>query len=208
MKNNAYSFAAKVDQEIEGLSDDAYHRRVGRAKKLREELYPISRLGLYFKQPGLAVQVDAFENNDAADGRISISGFWECEFDVQVTCDYGHEESLRDELLSLNGAAPCAGKIFRDRKTKIISASLEAVDCDQYLEKTADAVEALFRKKASLAYAKDTVLIIAFDEVKLRGRYSWSQLFRILDEKKCFNKCNFLNIYLLNCATNQIFTVF
>lgn len=70
MKDTAYSFAQKVDDQLEATSSSDYHLRTGRIKLLREELYPISRLALQLKQPGLKVEVEAFENNDAADGHI------------------------------------------------------------------------------------------------------------------------------------------
>lgn len=53
MKGTAYSFAQQVDREIEALSLSAYIQRKDRAKLLREELYPISRLPLHLKQPRL-----------------------------------------------------------------------------------------------------------------------------------------------------------
>jgi hypothetical protein len=106
MKDTAYSFAREVDQQIEALAPDDYHRKFGRSKQLQEELYPISRLALQLKQPGLEVEVEAFEDDGPVDGYIRISGFREREFDVEVTCVYDYNESLRRELLVSEGSAP------------------------------------------------------------------------------------------------------
>jgi len=64
MKDTAYLFASKVDQQIEALSCLEYFMRRARGKVLLEENLPISRLGLHLKQPGLEVEVEAYENNN------------------------------------------------------------------------------------------------------------------------------------------------
>jgi hypothetical protein len=204
MKDTAYLFAQKVDRQIEVLSLADYHLRTGRSKRLREELYPISRLALHLKHPGLEVEVEAFEDSGAADGRIRVSGFWEGEFDVQVTCDHSYEESLRSELLVSEGCTPGAGEIGRDKKAKRIIAMGAAVDCDEHFDRVATAVMVLFQKKTSLAYGSSTLLIIAFDEVKLRGLASWNRLFRTLGEKGGLANSGFSAVYLFNGATNEM----
>lgn len=204
MKDTAYSFAQEVDRQIEALSPADYHRRIGRSKRLREELYPISRLALLLKQPGLEVEVEAFEDSGAADGRIRVFGFREGEFDVQVTCDYNYEESLRSELLVSEGCTPGAGDIYRDKKTKKIIATIGGVDYDEHFERVARAVMTLFQKKSSLAYGPNTFLIIGFDEVKLYGLASWNRLVRILGEKGGMVNSGFSAVYLFNCATNEM----
>jgi hypothetical protein len=204
MKGTAYSFAQEVDRQIEVLSLADYHLRSGRSKRLREELYPISRLALHIKQPGLEVEVEAFENSGTADGRIRVSGFWEDDFEVQVICDHSYEESLRSEMLASEGYTPGAGEIARDKKTKRLVAISAAVDHDEHFDRIAKAVLALFQKKASLAYGSSTFLIIAFDEVKLRGLASWTRLFRTLEAKGGLANSNFVAVYLFNCATNEM----
>ena len=109
MKADAYTFASEVDWEIEGLPDDVYQRRSGRGKLLREELLPLSRLGLRMKQPGLNVEVESFEDDRPADGIVRISGFRSREFEVQVTfAGYGYQEALRAEHLVKRGHVPAA----------------------------------------------------------------------------------------------------
>lgn len=105
MNGTAYSFAQQVDREIEALSLSDYIRRKERGKRLRDELYPICRLALHLKQPGLEIEVEAFEDDGPVDGHIRESGFREEEFDIEVTSDYSHDESLRDELLVAEGVA-------------------------------------------------------------------------------------------------------
>jgi len=115
MKSTAYCFAKEVDRKIEELTRDDYLRRKGRGKRLREELYPISRLALHLKQPGLEIEVEASEDDGPVDGHIREFGFCEQEFDVEVTSDYGHDESLRDELLVAESFTWGTGEIRRDK---------------------------------------------------------------------------------------------
>lgn len=75
MKAPAYEFAEMTDARIEALSDAEYRSHAGPAKRLLEEVLPISRLGLYLKEPGLNVEVEAYENDGPDDGRILISGY-------------------------------------------------------------------------------------------------------------------------------------
>ena len=111
MKATAYDFAASVDQQIDSLKSNEYLRKLGRAKILREELYPLSRLALCFKRPGTNVFVEAFENSGHADGSIQITGFIDREFEVQITFGgYSYEDALRDELLVAQGSSPGAGE--------------------------------------------------------------------------------------------------
>jgi hypothetical protein len=204
MKDRAYSFAQKVDRQLEELSSSDFHRRIGRSKKLREELHPISRLGLYFKGPGLEVEVEAFENSGVADGHIHVSGYWEDEFDVQVTYHHNYEDSLRDELLATQGFAPGAGNIYRDKTTKQIVATGAAVDHDAYFDQISDAILALFRQKTKLAYGPKTMLIIAFDEIKLKGLAQWSRLLNCLEDRGGLTASDFSEVFLFNCASSEM----
>ena len=132
MKGTAYLFASEVDRQIEALLEAEYLMRRDRGKVLQEELLPISRLALHLKQPGQEVEVEAFENDGEADGYIRVTGFREQEFNVQVTCAFTYEESMRRELLVTEWAAPGAGDIYRDRKTKQIVATGAATDIQRF----------------------------------------------------------------------------
>ncbi len=204
MKATAYLFASEVDRQIEALSDADYLMRRVRGKVLQEELLPISRLGLHLKQPGLEVEVEAFENDGEADGHIRVTGFKELEFNVQVTCAYSYEESMRNKLLVTKGSAPGAGDIYRDKKTKQIVSSMAATDADEHISRISRSVVELYRKKVAKTYTKDTVLIIAFDEIKLYGRNNWGQLFAALDTEGGLSGDGFKAIYLYNNATNEL----
>jgi len=59
MPTEAYEFARFVDNEIEKLTREEFFMRTGRSKKLREEIFPLSRLALHFAQPGLKVFVES-----------------------------------------------------------------------------------------------------------------------------------------------------
>lgn len=210
MKSGAYGFASEVDLLIEALSNVEFHRRIGCSKKLREELHPLSRLGLHFKQPGLNVEVEGFEDRDcpndySPDGYIRITGFIEREFEVQITfADYKGNDALRAEMLASEGFAPGAGDIRRDKRSKKIVATMAAVDCDEHIGRIATAVKERFTDKASKPYAHGTVLLIAFDEIKLSGRSNWRLLFSQLDQDGGLAGSSFAKVYLFNCATNEL----
>ncbi|MBN8579810.1 MAG: hypothetical protein J0L96_03995 [Anaerolineae bacterium] len=203
MKNSAYLFAMEVDRQIEELSSADDLRHLNRGKLLQEEILPISRLALHLKQPGLEIEVEAFENNGEADGHIRITGFREDEFNVQVTCDFTHEEALRKELLVSKGYTPGAGDIHRDKKSGQIVATSAATDFDEHIFRVSQSVIKLFQKKVTKPYNENTVLIIAFDNVKLYGHHYWRQLFDLLEKAGGLSGSRFKAIYLFNNATNE-----
>jgi len=204
MHGSAYSFAQDVDCQIEALSRDEYLQKKGRAKRLREELYPIARLGLHLKLPGVKVEVEAYENSGAADGHICQSGTFDVAFDVQVTYVDNHEEALRRELLASQGVAPGAGEIYHDKKTRQIIAEVGSEDIDQPTIDLAASILELFRKKAKLAYEKNTVLIIAFDEIMLQGCTAWKSLLAKIVKGGGLVTSPFRSVYLINCSTNEL----
>lgn len=203
MKDTAYAFARKVDQRIEALSESDYLQQNNRGKQLREELYPLSRLALHLKRAGLEVEVEALEDDDAADGRIWVTGFWKGEFDVQVTYCFDRDEARRMELLASEGSVPAVGEIGRDKSGKIV-ATQGVVDHYEYVDRIAKAVMERFRRKSEYAYRPDTTLIIAFHETKLRGLANWRRLLLSLEDKGGMAGSNFTSIYLFNSATNEI----
>ncbi|MEM7245917.1 MAG: hypothetical protein AAF533_11270 [Acidobacteriota bacterium] len=202
MRATAYLFAQEVDEQVEALSNEDYHLRRGRAKLLLEELYPISRLALHFKQPGLRAEVEAFEDSSAADAHIQLTGFREQDFDVQVTCTHDAEEALRSELLVRDGWAPGAGPIHK--KTKEVEAELTAADYDGHVALVSTAIQDRFQQKQhAYSYGPNTILLIGFDEVRLSGRHYWSQLLAWLD-RKLERSDKFLAVFLFNCATAEL----
>ncbi len=205
MKDSAYAFAAEVDRLIDDLKNEEFHRRIGRSKQLREELFPLSRLALFLKMPGLEVEVEASESSGRADGYIRITGFRQREFEVQITyAGYEGKDALRAELLVSQGFAPGAGEIRRDKKGGNIVATMAAVDYDEHIQRISVAVMDQFRKKALKPYAQGTVLLVAFEEIKLYGRSAWSSLFIKITEAGGMAGSQFDEIYLFNGATNEI----
>jgi hypothetical protein len=205
MKTTAYLFAGEVDRQIEALSDEDYLKHRNHSKVIQEELLPISRLALHLKQPGLEVEVESFENDGEADGYIRVTGFRETEFNVQVTCDFSYEESMRRELMIAKGTAPGVGDIYREKKTKQIVATMAAADTDEHISRVSQSVVELYKKKAAKTYSKDTVLIIAFDSIKLYSQYNWNRLFASLEKEKILSEGKFMAIYLFNSATNELY---
>ncbi|MBU1706214.1 hypothetical protein KKG19_05845 [Patescibacteria group bacterium] len=205
MKTNAYEFAFEVDRQIEALSNEDYHRRVGRSKKLREELYPLSRLALHFKQPGLEVEVQGFVDCGRPDGYIRITGFLNREFEVQITyAAYGCKDALRAQLLVSEGFTPGAGDIQREKKSKRIIATMGSVAHDEHIVRIASGILERFHEKCKKRYAPGTVLLIAFQEVKLYGCTNWHQLLVAIDEKGGMFGSSFAEVYLFNGATNEL----
>lgn len=176
----------------------------GCAKRLLEELLPISRLGLHMKQPGLQVYVEAFEDYGPLDGRIEITGFRSLTLGVQVTCDFTYTERLRMELMSSAGCVPGSGAISKNRKTGQIQATTAAIGIDEHYERTAKIVRNLSLKKAAQTPIGNTALLIAFDEVKISGAPCWQRLFAALDRIGGLAAGGFAATYLFNGASNEI----
>jgi hypothetical protein len=207
MMLSAYEFAKNVELQIEALARDEHLRHSGIGKLLLEEWYPIGRLGLHLKQPGLQVDVEAFGDSGVADGHIVESGFRDREFDVQVTYMYSYDEELRRELMVKQGYSPGAGPISRDKKSGDVVATGASVDLDHNITQTACAIAVLFGKKAAKLYPSDTALIIAFDDMTLRGWVMWETLLALATSKVNFNDSKFQSVFILNCATNELIQV-
>ena len=204
MRHPAYSFAIEVERQIEALSLEDFHTRRGQSKVLQEEWYPIARLGLHLKQPGLEVEVEAFGNSGVADGHIEERGFRDRAFDVQVTYVHDYEEALRRKLMLNTGFAPGAGPISRGKKTNEVVATMTSVDLDYNIERVAAALAERFEKKAAHPYPPNTVLILAFEDITLRGRDCWYKLLGLVDERVSLGASKFSAVYVLNCSTNEL----
>jgi hypothetical protein len=204
LRGSAFAFAAEVERQIESLSLDDFHRRQGHSKLLLEEWYPISRLGLHLKQPGLDVTVEAFGNSGVADGRIEERGFRTRAFDVQVTYVDDYQGAMRRELMRQQGFAPGAGPISRNKATGGIEAAVAAVDMDHHLTSAASGIVERFTKKAAKTYPLGTALLVAFDDMTMRGRSDWSSLLRLVDSQVDLAASGFESVYILNCATNEL----
>lgn len=203
MNNSAFEYAMEVDKRIDGLSNEEFHLKKAQGKVLLEELYPLSRLALFFKQPGLEVLVEGFEDCGRADGKIIVTGFKSLEAEIQLTfAGYSYDDALRSELLLSQGCAPFSGEI--KRKKGKIEARMEAVDPDEYIDKLAKSIVSRFQKKSKKDYLNDTILLIAFDEYKLFGNSKWNLLFSKLTAEITTDKTLFSAVYLFNCWTNQL----
>ena len=205
MKSTAYEFAGAIEARIEALSMEQYHKRPRSAKRLIEELYPLSRLALALKQPGLTVYVEAHENSDRADGNIWISGFLEKAFEVQVTfAGYERSEALRSNLLVQQGFASGAGPIEKDKKTGQITATMEADDLYAPITRLAESIAKRARAKAAKPYAPGTVLLVAFEDMRLRGRGWWNLLHSAIDGAGGVQRGIFAQVYLFNGCSNEL----
>lgn len=204
MRDTAYNFASQVDREIEALSTEKYLLHKGRAKQLREELLPISRLALHFALPGLSVEVEAFENSGPVDGHISLRGYRNEDFDVEVTYARSHEDSMRRELLHKTGFTPEAGSIYQDKCSGKIIAEQGGRDINENVTAAATTIAELPAKKVSKPYPENTILLIAIDDITFYGSTAWSELFNLLARKGGFFSGPCCRVYLFNCATNEI----
>lgn len=204
MRLPAYEFAIEVERQIEALTLEQFHLRQGLSKVLQEEWYPLARLGLHLKQPGLEVEVEGFGDCGVADGRIIEVGFRDREFDVQVTYVHDYEEALRRALMVQQGFAPGAGPISRSKRNAQIEASMAAVDMDYNVKRLSDALAERFTKKIAIAYPPNTTLILAFEDMTLQGRAHWGQLFSCIDQQVKLTGSGFESVYLLNTSTNEL----
>jgi hypothetical protein len=205
MKDSAYAFAAQVDRQIEEFSQEDYLKKSQRCKRLREEIYPISRLALFLKQPGCEVEVEAFENSGPVDGHITVRGFKPDSFDIEVTSTADYEEALRNELLVKRGCAPGFGKISRARKSRSIVADTQAYDDEELAMLLARSIVESYEAKTQKQYDTNTDLIVAFEEIKMRNRTAWHSLFEHIESLGGLSGGNFRSVYLLNCFTNEIY---
>ena len=205
MKSTAYEFAKAIEIRIEALSLQQYHERPRSAKRLIEELYPLSRLALAYKQPGLTVEVEANEDSGRADGQIWFSGFLDRTFEIQVTfAGYERADALRSSLLVQQGFAPGAGPIERDRKTGSILATMEAEDLDAPIRRLGESICERVRSKAAKPYAPGTVLLVAFEDMRLLGRGWWNMLFLSVDNAGGIDRGSFAKVYLFNSCSNEL----
>ena len=178
--------------------------RRGHAKVLREEWYPIARVALHLKQPGLDIDVEAFGSNGPADGHIVERGFREREFDVQVTYAFDYKDSLRSEHMVRHGSVPGTGAIVRDKKSGSIVAEVAAVDADYNVQKAATEIAERFRKKAAKPARCGTALIIAFEDMTLRGYYAWRSLLSLVENQVDLGSSPFQAVYVVNCGTGEV----
>jgi len=206
MRASSYDYAREIEGRIEALSNEDYLRRPRDAKRLIEELYPLSRFALAMKQPGLRVDVEGFENSGRPDGHIWITGYVEKDFEVQITyAGYEGNDALRSRLLVQDGFAPGAGPISKDKKIGEIIATMEAEDIDSQIKKLGVSIYNRIRMKTTNdTYIPGTVLLVAFDEVTLRGRGCWSILYSAIDASGGVDKGRFAQVFLFNCCSNEL----
>ncbi len=55
-----------------------------------------------------------------------------------------------------------------------------------------------------MAFAANTILLIAFDEVKLYGNKAWGKLLAAIETKGGLRCSKFYRVILLNCAHNEL----
>lgn len=114
----AYSFARTADERLEEMTNSEFFERKNPHKKVIEEVYPLSRLALWFQKDGQEVEVEAFEDSLPRDGHIWVTGrggLDSFDFDVEiVVAGYSESEGLRDKALAKYGTVPLAGPIRRE----------------------------------------------------------------------------------------------
>jgi hypothetical protein len=203
MRITAYEFASSIEMRIEALSTEQYHNRKRPAKRLIEELHPLSRFALALKQPGLVVLVEAEENSGRADGHIWISGYLVKDFEVQVTfAGYEEKEALRSALLVQQGFAPGAGPI--EKIAGKIVATMEAEDYYGPVKKLAASICERVQAKTLKPYVPETVLIVAFEDMRMRGCGWWKLLYAAVGDAGGIERGRFAQVYLFNGCSNEL----
>ena len=79
-----------------------------------------------------------------------------------------------------------------------------AVDIDHNVKRLLAALAERFTKKIAIAYPPKTELILAFEDMTLRGRARWNQLFSCIDQQVKLSGSGFEWVYLLNASTNEL----
>ena len=176
MRKSVFDFAVEVDHQISALTREQFYLRTGRAKRLLEELYPLSRFALRLKYPGNDPEVEAFEDDGPLDGLVHWGGVHASQLNVEVTYVHSYQKALRDELLFSTGSTPGAGPIYRDKKTGNIVATSAVVPTVEEIARLAAAIVELFWKKRAKPYPRGTALLIAFDDPTFWGSNLWGQL--------------------------------
>jgi hypothetical protein len=206
MRLPAFEFAQAVDRDIAALSREDFYLRRGRAKRLQEELYPLSRFALHLVFPGNFVEVDAPEDDGPYDGIIRFGSKDLRELSVQVTYVHSREAALRRELLWKTGSTPGAGPIFRDKTTGKIIARSALVSVEDEIEKLASDIVELHQKKCQRRYERGTILLIAFEDPTFFGRALWQQLIAAVDAKSDLSGGGFSAVHFFNCGSNELQT--
>lgn len=208
MRCTAYKFSEYVEHAIEELPGEVVRTKSTReAKKLIEEYRPLSRLALFFKCPGLEVEVETTIEGSDADGIIYERGFRDGELHIQIAHSYDYEEALRMELLNEQGHAPGTGPIFRDKKTREIKVVLTATNTDENFDRVSAEIERLYNLKLGKNYKNKMVLLISFSEFKLSGLNSWVRLYNKLNHVFEESSSNFISVYLFNQSSNEIYRI-
>ncbi|HVJ52267.1 MAG TPA: hypothetical protein VM689_07385 [Aliidongia sp.] len=203
LRASVFDFAAEVDRQIAQLTREEIYRRGGRAKRLIEELYPLSRFALHCKHPGTELEVKAFEDDGPLDGVFCFSGNRQSEFHVEVTYVHSYEEALRRELLWTTGSTPAVGRIFRDKVTRKIFATQTLETAEQESNRLATAIIELFKKKCAKKYERGTILLIAIDDPTFFGSRCWGPLITAIGiQSGVFEPFGEVNLF--NCATNEL----
>lgn len=204
MRLPAFEFAQAVDDAIVALSREDYYLRKGRAKRLLEELYPLSRFALHLVHPGSRIEVEAPEDSGPYDGLIHRGPAPGSTLSVQVTYVHSYEEALRRELLFKTGSVPVTGPIHRDKTTGQIVARSEPVPIDEEVDRLASAIVALHEQKSKKSYKRGTILLVAFDDPTFWGRNLWGSLIAAVNGKSDLTGGGFSEVHFFNCGSNEL----
>jgi hypothetical protein len=203
MRNSVFDFALEVDRQISTLTREQFYLRTGRAKRLLEELYPLSRFALRLKYPGNDPEVEAFEDDGPLDGVVHWGGVPASQLKVEVTYVHSYQKALRDELLFSTGSTPGTGPIYRDKKTGNIVATSAVVPTAEEIAQLAAAIVERFRKKRAKPYPRGTALLIAFDDPTFWGSDLWGQLIASIKAQGGLEG-GFEEVHIFNCGSNEL----
>jgi hypothetical protein len=203
MRNSVLDFAVEVDHQISTLTREQFYLRTGRAKRLLEELYPLSRFALRLKYPGNDPEVEAFEDDGPVDGVVHWGGIPSSQLYVEVTYVHSYPKALREELLFTTGSTPGAGAIYRDKKTGKIVATSALVPTAEEIAQLAVAIAERFRKKRAKSYPRGTALLIAFDGPIFWGSDLWCKLISAIKAQGGLEG-GFEEVNIFNCGSNEL----
>ena len=181
-RRHAFKLCQWVDSKLKamrvaGRFDELYFEGSKNIKKLREEVIPLSRLGLYLSTPESEVYVTCLAGNQNYDATIEITGFNPRSFKVEVTTTETEHSTRRRQALSRYGHVALSGPIWKDSDGIHWEGDMVDVGAEEE-ERTNLALDRLRAKIESEKYGEDTAILVYLTEYLPLSMYSRARLVR------------------------------
>jgi len=152
------------------------------AKKLQEELFPITVFVQRRYDAGVRLKVRWLNGNQQHDAKVLCSGgyvdqeLWPRYIFLEVTTVAHEKDYLRRELLDTKGGSFGVGNIIRDKKTKEILNEPYVYKGREADENLLAGIRQAITKKATKTYPEDTILVVQChpDRLTLLSEWEWT----------------------------------